>query len=100
MRRQDLGMIFVMMSGLTLGLVGTGTNVKPLVLVGCLLAGAVAAIGMVRTHRQGVIRTNRGATRRAEDPVGYWIASVFWWAVILLWTLGGMLHGFGVLVRE
>jgi hypothetical protein len=100
MRRQDLGMFLVMMCGLTLALVGTGTGVKPLVLVGSLLAGAVAAIGMVRTHHQGVIRTNRGATRRAVDPVGYWIASVFWWAVILLWTLGGVLHGFGVLLRK
>ena len=99
MRRHDLLFFIVTIGGLSLACLGAGAGLKPLVAGGSLLAGTCAAVGMVRSQVAGVIRTNRGTLRRAEDPVGFWIESAFWWIVILLWTLGGAMHGFGLLVK-
>jgi hypothetical protein len=99
MRRKDLKMFCVVLGGLILAGVGLVTGVKPFVGAGTLLAGLMAVIGMVRTEREGVIRTNWGTMRRAEDPIGFRIEATFWWIVILAWTSGGVLHGLGILVR-
>jgi len=99
MRRSDLTMFCVVLCGLILAGIGLATGVKPLVGAGTLLAGLGAMVGMVRTEREGVIRTNRGTTRRVEDPIGFRIEATFWWIVILAWTAGGVLHGLGILVR-
>ena len=99
MRRRDLQMFFVVLGGLILMCVGLATGVKPLVGAGTLLAGGCALVGMIQTEREGVIRTNRGTWRRAEDPIGFRLEATFWWVVILAMISGGMLHSFGLLVR-
>jgi hypothetical protein len=99
MRRRDLGLFVLTLGGMILAGVGLVTGVKPFVGAGTLLAGLMAVIGMVRTEREGVLRTNWGTTRQVENPIGFRIEATFWWIVILAWTSGGVLHGLGILVR-
>lgn len=95
MCRRDLWMLFVVIGGFVLAGVGGVMGLKPLVGIGCLIAGLCVAVGMARTHRGGVIQTSWGINRRAVNPIGFWIEATFWWTVILLWTLGGVLHSSG-----
>jgi hypothetical protein len=99
MWRRDLAIIVLFMGGLILVCVGSGTGVKPLIAVGCLVAGVGCAVQMIECHREGVIRTNAGILRRSDCRLCFRFQVGFWWTVVLLWTLGGVLHGFGWLIR-
>lgn len=85
--------------GMSLAIAGMGSHGKPLVAAGTLLTGVGFAVALVRCQRAGVLHANGGFLRRAENPVGFRMASMFWWLVLSLWTFGGVLHGFGMLVR-
>jgi len=91
--------VLATIAGMSLALIGMASGVKPLVAAGTLLTGFSFALAMVQSQRAGVIRTNYGILRRTENPVGFWAAAMFWWTVVLFWTLGGVLHGLGWLVR-
>jgi hypothetical protein len=95
--RHRVPLLALVFLGLILVCLGKGFQSGPLVALGCLLAGTGCMAGMLDTQRGGVIRTNWGTTRRAEDPVGFHLECGFWWVVILSWTVAGVLHGVGIL---
>jgi len=100
MGRANSLVVFGVFAGLILGASGMGTGVKPLLTAGTLLAGSAFAATMVQCQRTGVIRTDVGFLRRSENPVGFRAASMFWWTVLLLWTLAGVLHGLDLPVKR
>jgi hypothetical protein len=87
----------LIVGGLFLAAIGKGNDLKSLVALGTLLAGIGGAIGMVRSERDGILRTGWGTTWRFEDPVGFRLEAILWWALVLLWTLGGLLYGLGLI---
>jgi len=93
MSRTNPLVVFMAFAGMILLVSGMGTGVKPLIAAGALMTASAFGAAMVQCQRAGVIRTNLGYLRRAENPVGYWAALMFWWTVLLLWTLGGVIHG-------
>lgn len=97
--RRDVLVLALFLGGLILSGVGLGLQRMPLVGIGSLLTGAGCAIGMVETHRAGVIATNWGTTRRADAPVGFRMECAFWWLVIAAGTAAGILKSLGILVK-
>jgi len=93
MGRTNPLVVFMVFAGMILGVSGMGTGVGPLLALGTMLAASGFATAMIQCLRTGRIRTNLGFLRRSENPVGFWAVLMFWSTVLLLWTLGGVLHG-------
>jgi len=76
MQRRHLGRFAAVIAGMTLVAAGIGTGLRPLVGYGSILSGMSLAFGLA--HFRPAVR----------------LEFLFWWSVVFLWTLGGVLHGF------
>lgn len=88
--------ILLIIVGLVVAAIGFRCEVRWLIGAGWLSAGIGAGLAVHHSIQQGVIRTNLGTFRR-EDGLGWFrFQSVFWWVVVVAWTVGGVLLASGV----
>jgi hypothetical protein len=92
-----MGILAMGLGGLALFGLGMLTNRPALVAPGSLMAGLAGAASMLRCQRMGMLRTRQGLLRRKDNPGMFRFHVSCGWTAILLWTLGGVLCGLGLL---
>jgi len=97
MRRSDWGILVPGLLGLALFATGMLGGWRGLVAPGCAIAGLAGAASLLRAQRTGVLRTRQGLLRRSDHPALFRFHAGCGWTAVLLWTLGGLLFGLGVL---
>src|SRR3954468_18083164 len=97
MRRQELWIVALGGAGVLAFGVAMLAGWRPPAAAGSLTAGVAGAWSMLRCQRRGIFRTRRGLLRRDDHPALFRLHLGCGWTAILLWTLGGLLFGLGVL---
>ncbi len=97
MSRCELWILGLGLGGLAVSGVGGLLGIEPVSGLGIVLSGLGCVVSILRCHREGIIRTSRGLVRRADSAAWFRFQLGFWWLLTVLWTLGGLFQGLGLI---
>ena len=97
MRRKNWDLLALGLVGFALFLLSHLPGWRPLAALGSVIAGAAGGWSLLRCQRLGILRTRHGLLHRRDHPAGFRFHLGCGWTAILLWTLGGLLVGLGLL---